>query len=426
MKTVLSIRPFSLLFLLLIITRSAQAQTIPELVFQNPVLVSGTAGADGAEYLFSNVGINLDAVIKIKSRSSASVVLSNIDTVESSIGFVKALQPVVGIPGTAPANTTWWMKFNCTFYEAGTNKKAMMSQFMVTGLDIDGDDVTTFEWAEMERIKKIDSALVNSLTFTKLGSYGAEGDDYKITGIIANSPGIDTSALNVMATYTYENKDYFDFTIGATTMALTTNSGMRLNSLWFKQFSWAELPLKLISFSAVLNNSKAELTWRTVSETNVSHFEIEKSPDGRNFSEAGIVFAKGNETDITTYRFSDLINTNQEGVVYYRIRSVDLDGKYQYSVVRIIRISKQSDNNSTILTYPNPVTNELRISIPGNWQNKKVVYEVFNAMGHLYKNIETGSSSQTETVNTSTLAPGFYVVRVSCDGQTAQQKIVKQ
>jgi Secretion system C-terminal sorting domain len=425
MKTVLLTRQFILLLSFIILGRSVQAQTIPELVFQNPVLISGTAGADNATYLFSNVGPNLDAVIKIISRSSASVILGNIDTVEASIGYNKALQPVLGIPGTAPANTTWWMKFNCAFYDAGTNNKAKLSQFSATGLDVDGDGLTTFEWQEMYRIDKIDTSLVNNLTFSLL-SHHVDGDDYRITGIIANSPGIDTSALNVMGTYTFKNQDNFDFLIGATTTAFTTTAGMRLNALWFKQFNWSQLPLKLISFSAMLNNSNTDLTWRTVSETNVSHFEIEKSLDGRNFSEAGIVFAKGNETDITTYSFSDAINTDKEGVVYYRIRSVDMDGKCQYSDVRIIRISKQTESNISIHTYPNPVIRELRISIPANWQNKKVIYEVINATGHVSKKIESGSSSQTETVNIDALAPGFYFVRVSCDGQTAQQKIVKQ
>jgi hypothetical protein len=424
MKTFLRIRRFSFLFLIFINTRALQAQFVPELIFENPVLIAGTAGQDGCKYLFSNVAANLDAVVTVINRSDPSVILQNIDSTGGAIGFNKALQPIMGWPPTAPANTTWWMKFNCTFFDAGTNNKAKLNQFMVTGLDIDGDAVTTFEWAEMDRVSKIDTSLVNNLTFSLLANHG-NGNDYKVTGIIANSPGIDTSAFNVMATYTYDDKDNFDFTLGATTNASTTSAGVRFNALWFKQFSWAQLPLKMVSFSAVLNNSKTELTWKTVSESIVSHFEVEKSLDGRNFTETGIVLARGNETDLTTYQFFDPINTDQEGVVYYRIRSVDVDGKYQYSDVRIIRVSKQAQKNISILTYPNPVTNELRISIPNEWQNKKVVYEILNVNGQLAKKTVVTSGSQTETVNVGQLDPGFYVVRVNCDGQMAQQKIIK-
>ncbi len=138
------------------------------------------------------------------------------------------------------------------------------------------------------------------------------------------------------------------------------------------------------------------------------------------------MFAYGNATDKTNYSLSDNVNTNQAGVIYYRLRSFDIDGKSELSETRIIRIGKQTEKNISIVTYPNPVSNEVRITIPANWQNKKVVYEVFNAAGKAIKKIETANSSQTETMNVSSFAPGFYIVRVSFEGQIAQQKIVKQ
>jgi Secretion system C-terminal sorting domain len=67
-----------------------------------------------------------------------------------------------------------------------------------------------------------------------------------------------------------------------------------------------------------------------------------------------------------------------------------------------------------------------RISIPNEWQNKKVTYEILNANGQVTQKTEVAGSSQTETINTTNLARGFYVVRVSCGNQFAQQKIVKQ
>ncbi|MBK7560992.1 MAG: T9SS type A sorting domain-containing protein [Chitinophagaceae bacterium] len=80
----------------------------------------------------------------------------------------------------------------------------------------------------------------------------------------------------------------------------------------------------------------------------------------------------------------------------------------------------------TILTYPNPVTNEVRITIPANWQNKKVVYELLNANGQTAKKTVTTGSSQTETMNVSSLNSGLYIVKVTCEGQSAIQKIIKQ
>jgi SdrD B-like domain/Secretion system C-terminal sorting domain len=187
------------------------------------------------------------------------------------------------------------------------------------------------------------------------------------------------------------------------------------------------LPLTLISFTAQLNNNnQADLKWTTVDEVNVSHFVIEKSTDGVSFFGAGTVFAKGNTAEITKYSMQDNINVGQASLFYYRLRSVDADGKSELSAIRIIRLGKQTEKNISIVTYPNPVSKEVRITIPANWQNKKVVYEIFNTAGKAIKKIETANSNQTETMNVSSFTPGFYIVRVSFEGQIAQQKIVKQ
>ncbi len=186
------------------------------------------------------------------------------------------------------------------------------------------------------------------------------------------------------------------------------------------------LPMKLLNFDAQLKDSKVALNWATASETNVSHFMVERSTDGVNYSDAGMVFAFGNTSSKSEYNYTDNITGFQTPVVYYRLRSVDADGKTDYSATRIIRIAKQSDKNITILTYPNPVSNELRITIPANWQNKKLVYEVVMLNGQSVKKNENAKSSQTETLNVSNLAPGVYFVRVNCGGEVAQQKIIKQ
>jgi hypothetical protein len=104
---------------------------------------------------------------------------------------------------------------------------------------------------------------------------------------------------------------------------------------------------------------------------------------------------------------------------------VDIDGKFEYSAVRIIRLNNKQTNEINILTYPNPVSNELRITIPNNWQGKNVAYEIFNGSGQVAAKTVSVSGSQTETINVSNLSRGLYIVRVSCGGETAQQKIIK-
>ena len=119
------------------------------------------------------------------------------------------------------------------------------------------------------------------------------------------------------------------------------------------------------------------------------------------------------------------MNTSQPAVIYFRLRSVDIDGKNELSEIKIIRIGKQGESGISIVAYPNPATNEVRITIPANWQNKKVAYQLLSANGQPVKTTERANSNQTEVINVGSLAPGLYFVKVVCEGQIAQQKIIK-
>ncbi len=425
------------LFFALLIQVSVFSQTPNELVFKNPVLLSGTALQDGAQYVFPNVTTGVDAVLEIKRRSGASVAVKNIDI--TNFGFDKALQPELGIPGTAPANANWWVDFEITFFQSGyttSNKKVELKSINITGLDIDGDNQTLKEYAEMYEITTNTLSSTTVLLPTLLAtlpnnSYSGKPEfNYKFLGPVTNFTNIDTNSVDVMATYLYEYKKKISFRLGAVTGASTTSAGMRMNSIWFKNFGLTPiitLPVKLASFSAMLNTDKVDLKWVTISEKNVSHFSVEKSTDGKNYSEAGIVFAYGNTSETINYSFTDKnISTSKAGVIHYRLRSVDNDGKSELSQVRSIRIGKKNEQTISIVTYPNPVSSELRITIPANWQGKKVSYELFNHNGQVtIKNI-VGASSQTEAMNVNSFAPGFYIVKVTCNGEIAQQKIIKR
>ena len=112
-------------------------------------------------------------------------------------------------------------------------------------------------------------------------------------------------------------------------------------------------------------------------------------------------------------------------MIYYRLRSVDIDGKNEISQVRSIRIGKKNEQTISILTYPNPVSSELRITIPTNWQGNKVSYELVSNNGQVAKRSVAKSASQTESISVNSLAPGVYVVKVFCNGEMAYQKIIK-
>ncbi len=98
------------------------------------------------------------------------------------------------------------------------------------------------------------------------------------------------------------------------------------------------------SFTGMQNNNRVELKFATSSEKNISHFIIEKSTDGKNYSQAGIVFAFGNTSETMNYPFIDKnINASKAGVIYYRLSSVTNDGQIEFSQVMTINIGKKNE-----------------------------------------------------------------------------------
>ena len=103
------------------------------------------------------------------------------------------------------------------------------------------------------------------------------------------------------------------------------------------------VPVKPAAFTAAVNNNnsnKIDLKWSTEIETNLSHFIVERSTDGINFSDAALVFAYGNTTSKSDYSFPDNISRVLSGSVYYRVISISDNGKAVYSDVRIVKINK--------------------------------------------------------------------------------------
>lgn len=403
-----------------------------ELVFQNSSLLSGTNGQNGAIYRFPNVTSGVDALLEIKGRSGADVVLEGIDVTET--GWSKALQPKLGVQGNITGIKNWWMEFELRFVRPNTNQAVTLTNFDITALDIDGDGLTISEYVEFYKTKNTLLESLTQLLTTQIGSSNSgPGNtiekDFRISGPIANFLNIDTAGTQVMSTVKYQSKDRMTFRLGGQSAGLgTSNAGVRFNSLWFRSFTYTAprtLPVNLVSFNATMVNKNVALTWTTSQEKNASHFTIERSTDGVEFTDAGIIFTDGNSELARSYNFKDPMSTSGKGVLYYRLKMVDLDGKFDYSQIRLIKLS-DTKGKLELQTFPNPVVNELRITIPESWQNRQVVYEVYSGDGQLLKRFLNKSATQTEVINMQFYVPGIYVVKALNDKEIASQRVIKR
>ncbi|RYF93211.1 MAG: T9SS type A sorting domain-containing protein, partial [Chitinophagaceae bacterium] len=202
--------------------------------------------------------------------------------------------------------------------------------------------------------------------------------------------------------------------------------GIYMKGFVYPNFS--TLPVSLEYFTAVPDTkmSNVFINWATSVEKNASHFVIEKSTDGRNYAPAGIVFATGNSSDLTRYSFTDNNIDASAKLIYYRLRSVDYDATSELSQVRTIRFGTEINKETRIATYPNPFTSELRVTVPAGWYGKAINFEIYNSNGQALVRKAVSSASQTETFPAAQFAPGVYILKATCHGEFAQQKLIKQ
>ena len=423
---------------LMFVSFGTNAQTTSsELVFKNATLDSGKAGKDGAIYRFPSVKSGVDARVKITGRSSSLVKLEDIDL--TNTGFDKAFQPQVSYNnGNASRGNDWWMEFQVSFVQTGTKVPATVSSFNATALDIDGDDNGLAEYVNfykqnsytLEQHSQLTVAsLLDNLLDNLLSLLLPPTPGKKFTGTTTDHSGIDTSATALMVTNTYNNTNTFTVRTGAST-SKTTSEASRMYAFYFKSFSYqastvATLPVTMINWNATYSNNTVSLKWTTTVEKNASHFIVERSADGVEYTDAAMLFAVGNSDVLNNYAYNDKIPAANTGVLYYRIRSVDMDGKSTVSETKVIRLGAATANTVKITTYPNPVQSELRITVPASWQNKSVIYQLINTNGQTVKTIVTGNAGQTEVMSMSQVPSGIYIMKVTCGNETGIQSILK-
>ncbi|MBC7937448.1 MAG: T9SS type A sorting domain-containing protein [Rhizobacter sp.] len=183
------------------------------------------------------------------------------------------------------------------------------------------------------------------------------------------------------------------------------------------------LPVKFTAFTAQrLADKSAALQWHTEEELNVDHYDIERSEDGVRFKTIGSVKSTADILLKKVYNYKDI--TAIAGSTFYRIRSVDKDGKYEWS--RIAGLQSEGFTTS-IAAYPNPVNIprlnlRLTAAVAGNY-----TVAIINTNGQtLYtSSFVVRNAEHVQTVPVSTLINGHYIVRVTGeDGKPMLQSIV--
>jgi len=109
--------------------------------------------------------------------------------------------------------------------------------------------------------------------------------------------------------------------------------------------------------------------------------------------------------------------------VFYRVKSVDLDGKTKYS--GIIRIVNGNSYSSTIKAYPSPAQNQLTLQHAQLGANARLTISTID--GRVLKQVSPANGASNTMVDVSALSTGMYVLRLDDgNGKIETTTFVKQ
>jgi hypothetical protein len=187
------------------------------------------------------------------------------------------------------------------------------------------------------------------------------------------------------------------------------------------------LPISLVYFtSESISSGNVLLKWETATEINHNYFDIERSTDGIFYRSAGIVNSKapfGNSRSTLDYQFVD--ESAGSGLVYYRLRVVDLQGGSEYSPIIYNNIEAGKDVRYTIA--PNPNEGRFTLQVTGAQIAGPVNFSVSDCLGNviLRENFYSENSSVTHLIDLGDkAAPGVYVCSMSFGSSETQLKMV--
>lgn len=181
------------------------------------------------------------------------------------------------------------------------------------------------------------------------------------------------------------------------------------------------LPVTWLSFDVHLIDHKINLQWRTANELNNDLFEVERSENGIEFEKIGTVNGNGNTQSVSTYLFvDDYLQQAEKTILYYRIKQVDYDGKFDYSEIKTINLIVSRKQESVQLS-PNPVR-EIT-TLVGLAANDRYSAKVFTADGILVI-MQNNISASNPDINCSHLHAGLYFIEI-CN-LTTSEKLIKK
>lgn len=211
----------------------------------------------------------------------------------------------------------------------------------------------------------------------------------------------------------------------------TTGTVQSVSAAGFKVFSpyvlvikTKPLPVELMNFTGECKKNEVNLSWSTASEKNNDYFMIEKSGDGKTYTEIGKVKGIVNSSQTHNYSFKD--NSPLKGTSYYRLKQTDLDGKFTYSDPIEVKACGLSAN-ATVFVSPVPAKESVIIRVDTD-MDQMVSLKIYDARGRLVAikdvALTKGSNYLEQTIHD--FEAGVYIINIPMQENVLTTRFIKQ
>lgn len=183
------------------------------------------------------------------------------------------------------------------------------------------------------------------------------------------------------------------------------------------------LPVKFTSFTGQNNDDKNDLRWNVEEEFNVSHYELQRSQDGNTFEKI-VSISAFNTPSPRTYSYRDNIGRVRASKYYYRLKAIDIDEKYYYSDIVVLK----TESKNGIELVGNPFTNQVSFKYLASEAGKMRI-QIADMNGRIVRkedlNISEGIGNYTIN-NVGSFSKGIYILEVWINRERYTEKILKR
>jgi hypothetical protein len=233
-----------------------------------------------------------------------------------------------------------------------------------------------------------------------------------------------TYVINQWGDQSYQTTTYTTTLNGTYNMVLEYYENGGANRISFNISGGAVLPVTLTSFKGVFTEKQeVDLSWVTMMEADVDHFEIQRSGNGMDFQDIDSVHS---QVTISTNDFKLQYSYEDPkplpGVSYYRVKLVGKDGSTNQTPV--VQITNDMAKGTRI--YPTLIQNNM-IFVESDKNLRDAKMEFFDISGNKISETNWGMLNGRQNVQVSksgSLSTGTYIAKLTAAGQNIKTQLV--